>query len=426
MKTVGIIAEFNPFHNGHAYLINQAKRETGADHAVIIMSGNFVQRGAPAFMDKFSRTSIALSNGADLIIELPTSYSIASAAYFATGAVKMLDKLNIIDYLCFGCETDNTELLSLIADIIIKEDDCYASTLQSYLKNGFSFVKSRENAIIKSLSLSGVTISAEEISHILNSPNSILAIEYIKALKQAGSPIVPYPIKRTDSGYHSNRIENGFASASAIRNMYSKKSVLTFNNLRETMSMIVPLNCISLLEENFQISYPVTRNDFSNLIGNSLINDKYEQGILDQLFDSTPDLINRIRNLASTFIDTETFINDCNSPSFTSGRIARILFYSLINYTKNDFFTFKRDDYVYYYRILGFRKSHAELLTAIKNSSDYPLISKLPKAEELLNPNGMRMLSLNKMADELYRMVVSTKYLSSIPSEEEQGIIITD
>ena len=426
MKTVGIIAEFNPFHNGHAYLINQAKRETGADHAVIIMSGNFVQRGAPAFMDKFSRTSIALSNGADLIIELPTSYSIASAAYFATGAVKMLDKLNIIDYLCFGCETDNTELLSLIADIIIKEDDCYASTLQSYLKNGFSFVKSRENAIIKSLSLSGVTISAEEISHILNSPNSILAIEYIKALKQAGSPIVPYPIKRTDSGYHSNRIENGFASASAIRNMYSKKSVLTFNNLRETMSMIVPLNCISLLEENFQISYPVTRNDFSNLIGNSLINDKYEQGILDQLFDSTPDLINRIRNLASTFIDAETFINDCNSPSFTSGRIARILFYSLINYTKNDFFTFKRDDYVYYYRILGFRKSHAELLTAIKNSSDYPLISKLPKAEELLNPSGMRMLSLNKMADELYRMVVSTKYLSSIPSEEEQGIIITD
>lgn len=426
MKTVGIIAEFNPFHNGHAYLINQAKRETGADHAVIIMSGNFVQRGAPAFMDKFSRTSIALSNGADLIIELPTSYSITSAAYFATGAVKMLDKLNIIDYLCFGCETDNTELLSLIADIIIKEDDCYASTLQSYLKNGFSFVKSRENAIIKSLSLSGVTISAEEISHILNSPNSILAIEYIKALKQAGSPIVPYPIKRTDSGYHSNRIENGFASASAIRNMYSKKSVLTFNNLRETMSMIVPLNCISLLEENFQISYPVTRNDFSNLIGNSLINDKYEQGILDQLFDSTPDLINRIRNLASTFIDAETFINDCNSPSFTSSRIARILFYSLINYTKNDFFTFKRDDYVYYYRILGFRKSHAELLTAIKNSSDYPLISKLPKAEELLNPNGMRMLSLNKMADELYRMVVSTKYLSSIPSEEEQGIIITD
>lgn len=426
MKTVGIIAEFNPFHNGHAYLINQAKRETGADHAVIIMSGNFVQRGAPAFMDKFSRTSIALSNGADLIIELPTSYSIASAAYFATGAVKMLDKLNIIDYLCFGCETDNTELLSLIADIIIKEDDCYASTLQSYLKNGFSFVKSRENAIIKSLSLSGVTISAEEISRILNSPNSILAIEYIKALKQADSPIVPYPIRRTDSGYHSTSIESGFASASAIRNLYSKKSVLTFNNLRETMSMIVPLNCISLLEESFQVSYPVTRNDFSNLIGNSLINDKYEQGSLDQLFDSTPDLINRIRNLASTFIDVETFINDCNSPSFTSGRIARILFYSLINYTKNDFFTFKRDDYVYYYRILGFRKSHAELLTAIKNSSDYPLISKLPKAEELLNPNGMRMLSLNKMADELYRMVVSAKYLYSLPSEEEQGIIITD
>lgn len=426
MKTVGIIAEFNPFHNGHAYLINQAKRETGADHAVIIMSGNYVQRGAPAFMDKFSRTSIALSNGADLIIELPTPYAISSAAYFATGAVKMLDKLNIIDYLCFGCETENTELLSLIADIIIKEDDCYASTLQSYLKNGFSFIKSRENAIIKSLSLRGVTMSAEEISHILNSPNSILAIEYIKALKQAGSHIIPYPIKRTDSGYHSHSIESGFASASAIRNLYSKKSVLTFNNLKETMSMIVPLNCISLLEESFHVTYPVVRNDFCNLIGNSLINDKYAQSSLDHLFDSTPDLINRIRNLASTFKDVETFINDCNSPSFTSSRIARILFYSLINYTKTDFFTFKQDGYVYYYRILGFRKSHAELLTAIKNSSDYPLISKLTKAEELLPANGIRMLSLNKIADELYRMVVSAKYLYSIPSEEERGIIISD
>lgn len=426
MKTVGIIAEFNPFHNGHAYLINQAKQETGAEHAVIIMSGNFVQRGAPAFMDKFSRTSIALSNGADLIIELPTPYSISSAAYFATGAVKMLEKLNIIDYLCFGCETDNTELLSLIADIIIQEDDCYSSTLQSHLKNGFSFAKSRENAIIKSLSLRGVTIAAEEISHILNSPNSILAIEYIKALKQSDSSIIPLPIKRTDAGYHSSSIESGFASAGAIRNLYSKKSVFTFNNLRETLSMIVPLNCIPLLEESFKKTYPVTRDDFSNLIGNALINDKYEQSNLDCLFDSTPDLINRIRNRASTFVDVESFINDCNSPSFTSCRIARILFYSLINYTKEDFFMFREDDYVYYYRVLGFKKSHAELLTAIKSNSDYPLISKLPKAGELLSKNGMRMLAVNMLADEVYRMVVSAKYLYSIPSEEERGIVITD
>lgn len=426
MKTVGIIAEFNPFHNGHAYLINQAKRETGADHAIIIMSGNYVQRGAPAFMDKFSRTSVALANGADLVIELPTPYSISSAAYFATGAVKMLDKLHIIDYLCFGCETDDAELLTLIADIIINEDECYASTLQSYLKNGVSFAKSRENAIIKSLSLKGTNLAAEEISHILNSPNCILAIEYIKALKQADSNIVPRLIKRTDSGYHSSNLESGYASAGAIRNLYAKKSVLTFNNIRETLSMILPLNCIPLLEESFHVTYPITRNDFGNLIGNSLINDKYKNSNFDQLFDITPDLMNRIRNLSSSFTDVESFINDCNSPSFTSSRIARILFYSLINYTKNDFFTFKANDYVYYYRLLGFRRSHAELLSAIKYNSNYPLISKLSKAEELLDSNGMRMLSINRMADELYRLIVSSKYEYAIPSEEEQGIVITE
>lgn len=426
MKTVGIIAEFNPFHNGHAYLINQAKRETGADHAIIIMSGNFVQRGAPAFMDKFSRTFVALTNGADLVIELPTPYSISSAAYFAAGAVKMLDKLHIIDYLCFGCETENTELLTLIADIIINEDECYASTLQSYLKNGVSFAKSRENAIIKSLSLKGVNMAAEEISHILHSPNSILAIEYIKALKQADSNIVPHLIKRTDSGYHSSNIESGYASAGAIRNLYFKKSVFTFNNIRETLSMITPLNCIPLLEENFHVTYPVTRNDFNNLIGNALISDKYKYGNFDLLFDMTPDLLNRIRNHSSSFIDVENFINDCNSPTVTSSRIARILFYSLFNYTKDDFFTFKEQDYVYYYRLLGFRRSHAELLSAIKHNSNYPLISKLSKAAELLDENGMRMLSINRMADELYRMVVSSKYQYAIPSEEEQGIVITE
>lgn len=426
MKTIGIIAEFNPFHNGHAYLIEQAKKVTGADHAVIIMSGNFVQRGAPAFMDKFSRTSIALSNGADLVLELPTAYSISSAAYFATGAVKILDKLGIIDCLCFGCETENLELLSLIADIILTEDDCYATTLQTHLKNGFSFVKSRENAIIKSLSLRGITMATEDITHILNSPNAILAIEYLKALKQSNSQIVPIPIKRTDSGYHSTHIDEGRASASAIRNLYSKKSVLTFQNLRETLAMIVPENSMPLLEERFHKTYPVTRNDFNPMIGQMLIQDKYKFANMDTLFDTTPELINRIRNLSSSFTDVESFIQECNSPTFTSGRIARILFYLLFQYTKDDFFTFREQDYVYYYRILGFRKSHAELLTAIKNNSGFPLISKLSRAEELLDASGMRMLKINMLADELYRLIASTKYNSLIPSEEEQGIVIIE
>lgn len=426
MKTVGIIAEFNPFHNGHSYLINQAKIKTGADHAVILMSGNYVQRGAPAFIDKFTRTGIALSNGADLVIELPFVYSISSAAYFATAAVKMLDKLNIIDFLCFGSETDNFNLLNQISDIIVNEDEGYSSTLQSYLKNGFSFARSRENAILKCLSLNGVMSSAEEISHILTSPNSILAIEYLNALKRFDSPMKPFIIKRSDKGYHSSDIANGYASSSAIRDLYFKKSVYNFNNIRETLSMIVPLNSVPILEEKYKVTYPIVRNDFSEIIGNSLINDKYGNIDLNVLFDSTPDLINRIRNFSSEFKDIDNFLSKCNSPTFTSGRIARILFYSMVGYTKDTFFQFKDDDYVYYYRILGFKKSHAELLTAIKNHSDYPLISKLVKKDEVLNENGQKMLSINTKADALYRLVASSKYDTKIPTEETQGIVILE
>lgn len=426
MSTVGIIAEFNPFHNGHAYLINEAKKLTGADHAIIVMSGNYVQRGAPAFMDKFSRTAIALNNDADLIIELPFVYASASAAYFATGAVNILNKLNVVDYLCFGCENENLDLISYIADIIINEDDCYSSTLQSYLKNGFSFAKSRENAVMKSLSLMGITVPASEISEILSSPNSILAIEYIKALKISNSNIKPIAIKRTDSGYHSSRINDGFASANAIRNIYSKVSVYNFNNIRETLSELVPINSLGILENNFKKTYPVIRNDFSNLIFKALISDKFGLTNLNDLFDTTPDLVNRIRNIYSGHTDIETLINECNSPTYTSGRIARILIYTLMNYTKDDFMHFKEDDYVYYFRILGFKKSHSELLTAIKNNSGLPLITKLSKAGEILPENGMRMLAINRLADDIYRMVVSSKYGCEIPAEEEQGVIIMD
>ena len=424
MSTVGIIAEFNPFHNGHAYLINEAKKLTGADHVVIVMSGNYVQRGAPAFMDKFSRTAIALNNNADLVIELPFVYSSASAAYFATGAVNILDKLNVIDYLCFGSENDNLDLISQIADIIINEDDCYSSTLQSYLKNGLSYAKSRENAVMKSLSLMGITVPTNELSTILSSPNSILAIEYIKALKLSNSKIKPVAIKRTDNGYHSSRINDGFASANAIRNIYTKVSVYNFNNIRETMSELVPLNSLEILENNFQKTYPVARNDFSNLIFKALISDKFGLTNLNDLFDTTPNLVNRIRNIYSGHTDIETLINECNSPTYTSTRIARILFYTLMNYTKEDFEKFKNDSYVYYFRILGFKKSHSELLTDIKNNSGLPLITKLSKAGEILSDNGMRMLAVNRLADDIYRMVVSSKFGFEIPAEEEQGVII--
>ncbi len=426
MKTIGIIAEFNPFHNGHAHLIREAKKRTGADRVVAVMSGNYVQRGEPAFIDKYARTLSAIHNGCDVVIELPTVYAVSSAAYFALGAVKMLEKMNVIDYLCFGCETDNIQLLSLISDIIITEDECYSTTLQSYLKNGFSFAKSRENAILKSISLKGLNVSAETILSILNSPNAILAIEYISALKKCNSKIVPIAIKRSDEGYLSSSLRNDYASAHAIRTLYAKPSVLTFLNIKETLASLVPSDTLGYLEENFKVTYPVTLSDFNTLIGHCLLENKFSSSQLELLFDATPDLANRINKLSTGFFDTSQFINECNSPTFTSTRMSRILLYMLFQYTKEDFAIFKEDDYVYYYRLLGFHKAHADLLTGIKNNSPFPIISRAAKSDEILSRHGKKMFTINMYADALYRLVIMTKYGYHLPAEEERELIILE
>lgn len=424
MKNIGIIAEFNPFHNGHSYLIEKARQITDADNVIILMSGNYVQRGEPAFMDKFIRTAIALNNGADAVIELPFCYAMSSASYFATGAVNMLDKMGNIDYLCFGCETDDVHLLNVIADIIIKEDDCYSNALQSYLKTGMSFVQSREKAIIKSVAMRGMTVDTDYLSSIISSPNSILAIEYIIALKKIDSDIIPVPILRCDSGYHSQSMSSEYASAGAIRKFYTGKSVYNFNNIRESLKAVLPIDSVELLEAEYHKSYPILTNDYSELIGKSLINARYNLINIAEIFDMTDDLSNRIKNMSVNYTSADNFINICNSKTFTSSRISRILFYSIFNYTKEDYFSFKKDEYVYYFRILGFKKDSENILTEIKNNTPIPIITKLNNIPASLSKNGHKMLELNMYADEIYRMVAMTKYGSTLPNEHQCGVII--
>lgn len=424
MKTVAIIAEFNPFHNGHAYIIKKARQLTNADNVLILMSGNYVQRGTPAFMDKFLRTEIALNNGADVVLELPICYAMSSAAYFATGSLEILNSLNSIDYLCFGCETDDINLLELISDIIIKEDDIYSDTIQSYLNIGLSFSKSREHAIIKCLSLMGVSADAGYLSALISSPNSILAIEYLVALKKSKSKILPVPILRTDKGYHNEDIHSDYSSATAVRKLFSGKSIFTFANVKSSLSQMIPHNALDLFEAEYKKTYPVELEDFSALIGEKLYYSKYGLTDISELFDSTEDLENRINKFTDTYTSISQFINDCNSKIFTSSRISRILMYTLINYLKDDYFTFKKDGYVYYYRMLGFKKNAEALLSNIKAKSGLPIITKLSSSYDTLSNNGKRMLGMNMLADDIYRMVVMNKFNTIIPNEHQQGVII--
>lgn len=176
-NVLGIICEYNPFHNGHLYHLNEAKRLTNSDYSVAVISGNFSQRGDPAIVSKWIKTEMALKCGVDLVLELPTIYSISSAENFAYGAIKILDSLNLVDYLCFGSECGDISILDDIVQVLVEEPKAYRTLLSHELSTGVSFPKAREKALMMYLG------NMRRFANVLSSPNNILGIEYLKALK---------------------------------------------------------------------------------------------------------------------------------------------------------------------------------------------------------------------------------------------------
>lgn len=221
MKTAGIIAEYNPFHNGHRYQIEELRARTGADFVIIAMSGDFVQRGEPAVFDKYTRTRMALNAGADLVLELPAAFATSSAEDFAACGVALFDKLGVVDLLCFGSECGDVTALEPVARLLAKEPEGYGKLLQERLSKGDSFPKAREWAVTEWMKRE-INTDGADMQALLSSPNNILGIEYMKALIRRGSSIDPYTIQRNGQGYNDSDIDavadgQGFASASAIR-----------------------------------------------------------------------------------------------------------------------------------------------------------------------------------------------------------------
>ena len=194
MKVNGIVAEYNPFHNGHKYLLTESARKTGADYTVVVMSGDFVQRGAPAITDKFSRAQMALACGADLVLELPALYAAASAEFFAEGAVALFNGLNVVTDLCFGSECGDVSILRQIAEILAEEPEAYSLSLKQYLRQGLSYPNARNEALIQNYPFLG------HHKNVFSSPNNILGIEYIKAILRSGSSLHPVTVLRTGAG----------------------------------------------------------------------------------------------------------------------------------------------------------------------------------------------------------------------------------
>ena len=411
MKTVGLITEYNPFHNGHAYHIEKAKMLTGADRVIVVMSGDFVQRGAPAVMPKHLRAESALLSGASLIIEFPVCFATGSAEYFAQGSISLLNQLGCIDSICFGSECGDLHLLKEIAQILADEPIEYQTALKQALKEGASFPAARQEAL---------NIYSDKYSEILASPNNILGIEYLKALAKIHSKMEPFTIKRIGAGYHDMDIDGQFSSATAIRSdIYQLADV---NSSSESLPLThiqtqVPSSCHELMKKNYQTRYPVKADDFSLLLKAKLLSET--AGSLSHYLDMSPELANRILRLRNDYLSFEQFCDLLKTKELTRSRISRSFIHVLLGIT-NDWLTAMKAP-APYARILGFRRDHADLLGILKRTSDIPLITSPARA--VLADTAYQMLELDIYASNLYESVITDLYGTPFHNELTKQII---
>lgn len=399
MKTAAIIAEYNPFHNGHQYQIEETRRQTKADFILVLMSGDFVQRGAPALCNKYIRTKMALSGGADLVIELPSLYALSSAEFFAGGAVTLLNQLNVVDFLSFGSESGNLSLFEKCTDAVIKHHDRISSFIQNRLKRGIPFPAARAEAMSEILS---DTPDADGLHALFSSPNNILGLEYCKALLAVKSSIRPFTLKREDAGYHNTSVtahSSKYISASAIRRILPETT--------GDIAKYVPSEVYRIMTENRLPSSHLKEDDFSTLLYYKLLTEK-EQGFTAYL-DCTPDLSDKICKYLPGYTSFTDFCHLLKTKELTYTRLSRVLMHILLNIKTPDFFRpsfLSRKLYTPYARLLGFKKEAAPLLSAIKKSSSILLLSKPADAGSLLDKEAFAMLQQDIFCASIYESAV--------------------
>lgn len=377
MNVVGIIAEYNPFHEGHAYQIQKAKEQCGAEFAVVVMNGDFVQRGEPAIFDKYTRTKEALLGGADLIFELPVRFGLSSAGDFAMGGVLALNALPFITHLCFGTETGDLTPLLQAATFLCDEPDSYRTRVKHFVKQGILYPKARSLALAAESGLPTET---------WDSPNNILGLEYCVALQKLHSKIKPFTIRREGQGYHDNDTPalSDFPSATFLREKIRKAGE----------------------KENLSLS------DFSSLIGYSLLTAKD----LCRIKDITPDLSDRIRNELPKYREINEFVKTIKNPSLTTGRIKRSFFQCLFDIEKEE-------PVMPYLRVLGMKKEASSLLSQKENAS-CQILTKLAFDVPKMDDTAKKLFAKDLLASDLYRQVFCHKYNQTLPNEYQHSPMV--
>lgn len=399
MNILGLVVEYNPFHNGHLYHLLKSKEITKATHTVAIMSGNFLQRGEPALFDKYTRARAAVENGVDLVIELPTLFACQSAEIFSHGAIATLNSLNCINSICFGSEVGNIDILYTISKILVNEPNEFKISLKKYLNDGMLFPTARSNALFDYINENNlVDISKDELLSILNSSNNILGIEYIKSLLKLKSNIKPYTITRINSEYNSESIDSSICSATAIRKALKNTDDISF------ASKVVPLPTYNILKTNIEKSFnPIFDEMFFDILSSIILRDSNE---LDKYFDVNEGIENKIYQSIFTSSNLEELHSLVKSKRYTLTKIKRTLNNVLLGITKDDMALVNDMNYIPYIRVLAFNDKGREILKAIKNNSEINIINKFSKISFAMDDAKFKtLIDYDIKASNMYNMI---------------------
>lgn len=401
MKAVGLVTEYNPFHNGHLYHLNKAMELTGADISVAVMSGDFVQRGEPAVLDKYTRTSMALNSGVNLVVELPVNYAVSSAESFAAGALKVLDYIKA-DSIAFGSESGDIERLSKLAHILCDNEDTLYKEISKYTANGISYAAARQKVVEK--------LTDKDTAAMLTSSNNILAVEYLKAIIKNNYAIKPYTVQRQGDSYNDTDIRSEYASATALR-----------ENLKaDNISKYIPVKAGLILSSNTNYIYPddITEALFTRLldilfasgydknvfIENVMQYPDVSKEIAGRLYKSAMDMITRTVSQRSESKDNWAFsfgslCEHIKTKEVPLSRIKRALVRITLGLDKKHMEKYSNAPYI---RVLGFDKKGQEYLSYIRKTVEVPLITKTADYKE--------MLLDDIHAANIYNMIVAGKY----------------
>ena len=378
-NVIGLIVEYNPFHNGHLHHIQEIDKLFEDNVKIAVMSGDFVQRGEPSLINKFEKTKIALSQGIDIVIELPVFYSTQSAEIFTKGSVNLLDKLSC-SHIVFGSESNNLDKLKRIATISMTKE--FELSLREFLAEGFSYPTAFSKALFD-----------EKLGS-----NDILALEYLKAIRNLNSKIEAYCIKREKTGYYDDEKDN-FASATYIR-----KILLDSNRKKEDklnkIKNLVPKFSYKILEKNFGVfSY---LSNFYDLLKYNIIKNYSE---LKNIQDLEVGLENRLYKYSLENLSFEDFFNEVLTKRITISRLQRILLHSLFNLTEN--ITEKVKNKVPFVKILGFSARGQEYLNYLKKAENYnerKILTSNRNLKEILNEEEIQLFNFNELCSQIYRI----------------------